>query len=357
MTPSKSWSRRLTAAVKRKVGFMSKSDYSSRVEQELKNYAEDIDVHQLPEIFHYWSNRYVRPWFEQAGTTHPEDLFAKYMLEAARTSDGDCAWFLSIGSGNCDAETAIASDLVSRGLENFKLVCLDINPHMLERGKAHARNAGVLDHLEFQQADFNFYKPDRSFDAVIANQCLHHVTELENLFDAIQSCLSPKGLFITSDMIGRNGHQRWPEALSIVEALWQELPDKYKFNHQMQRLESRFVNHDCSSESFEGIRAQDILPLLVDRFSFHVFIAFGNVVDIFIDRGFGHNFDATSEDDRKFIDRVHAIDEKGFREGTLTPTHMVAVMSHRDNPTERPIMARGLDPSACIRASDAAEKT
>lgn len=331
---------------------MPENDYKKRVEQELKNYAEDIDVHQLPQIFHYWSNRYVRPWFEQAGSTHPEDLFARYLLEAARKSNSNCAQFLSIGAGNCDAEAAIARDLISRGLDDFRLVCLDINPDMLERGKAHARNAGVLEHLEFQQADFNFYRPDRLFDAVIANQCLHHVSELENLFDAIESCLTPQGLFITSDMIGRNGHQRWPEALAIVENLWAELPKKYKFNHQRQRLEPQFVNYDCSSESFEGIRAQDILPLLVDRFSFHVFIAFGNVVDIFIDRGFGHNFDANSEADRSFIDRVHEIDEKGFLEGTLTPTHMVAVMSHSDNPAAHPIIARDLEPAECLRSPD-----
>lgn len=331
---------------------MPENDYAKRVEQELKNYSEDIDVHQLPDIFHYWSNRYIRPWFEQADSTHPEDLFARYMLEAARASGNECAWFLSVGAGNCDAETAIASDLISRGLTNFKLVCLDINPDMLRRGKEHARKAGVLDQLEFQKADFNFFKPDRMYDAVIANQCLHHVTELENLFGAIESCLTPKGLFITSDMIGRNGHQRWPEALEIVEDLWRELPAQYKFNHQLQRLEEQFVNYDCSSESFEGIRAQDILALLVDRFSFHVFIAFGNVVDIFIDRGFGHNFDADSEKDRAFIDRLHEIDEKGFRNGTLKPTHMVAVMSHRNNPASNPVIARDLAPSACIRPPD-----
>lgn len=328
---------------------MPDNDYQSRFDQELKNYSEDVNVHELPEIFHYWSNRYVRPWFEQVGTTHPEDLFAKYMLEAARAGDNDPAWFLSIGAGNCDAEAAIASDLRSRGLRNFRIVCLDINPDMLERGETHARNAGVLEHLEFRQGDFNFLEPDRTFDAVLANQCLHHVTELENLFGAIGSCLAPRGLFITSDMIGRNGHQRWPEALEIVENLWRELPERYKFNHQMQRLDRTFINHDCSAESFEGIRSQDILPLLVERFSFHVFIAFGNVVDVFVDRGFGHNFDSEDENDRAFIDRVHAIDERGFREGKLTPTHMVAVMSHRDNPVENPFFARGLQPASCIR--------
>ena len=46
--------------------------------------------------------------------------------------------------------------------------------------------------------------------------------------------------------------------------------------------------------SFEGIRAQDILPLLVERFTFDEFIGFGNVIDPFVDRSFGPNFDIAS---------------------------------------------------------------
>jgi len=33
---------------------------------------------------------------------------------------------------------------------------------------------------------------------------------------------------------------------------------------------------DCSKQGFEGIRAQDILPLLVKKFSFRSFLGFGN---------------------------------------------------------------------------------
>ena len=329
-----------------------KQAYARRLEQEIANYADDTNVHDLPEIFHYWSNRYVRPWFEAVGTTHPEDLFARYLLEAARSSDKETPRFLSIGAGNCDAEVNIARDLIDRGLKKFTLECLDINPQMLKRGEAMAREGGVEDQLRFVRADFNDWRPDGHYDGILANQCLHHVQNLEGLFDGIRDGLTEKGLFITSDMIGRNGHQRWPEALEIVEREWQKLPERYRYNHQTKRLESDFVNHDCAVDSFEGIRAQDILPLLLERFSFHVFIAFGNVVDVFIDRGYGHNFDADSEDDRAFIDRLHEIDEQGFADGTLKPTHMVAVMARRDNPAEAPYFARGLSPEKALRPPD-----
>lgn len=325
-------------------------DYQRRLEQEIKNYQNDVNVHALPEIFHYWSNKYVRPWFEELDTTHPENLFVKYLQEAAKRSDRNVPRFVSIGAGNCDAEAEIASALIDAGLKSFELECLDINESMLSRGRALAKERGLEEYMTFVKADFNDWHPRGSYDAVVANQCLHHVTNLEGLFRAIESSLGPSGLFIVSDMIGRNGHQRWPEAEELVRGIWSELDDRYKFNHQLKRLELDFVNHDCASDSFEGIRAQDILPLLVNRFSFHVFIGFGNVVDIFIDRAFGHNFDAKSEGDQAFIDKLHAIDEQGFDDGSLKPTHMVAVMGRKDNAAVvHPYFARGLSPQRALR--------
>lgn len=328
------------------------SEYKRRLERELTIYADDTNVHDLPEIFHYWSNRYVRPWFEDVGTTHPEDLFARYLIRASEATQSQNPRFLSIGSGNCDAEVAIVRDLVDRGLVDFTLECLDINPSMLERGRALATQAGVSQHLCFSQADFNAWRPTGRYEGIMANQCLHHVQNLEGLFDGIHAGLADQGLFVTSDMIGRNGHQRWPEALEIVEREWAELADSYKYNHQNRRLELEFVNHDCSVDSFEGIRAQDILPLLIERFNFQVFIAFGNVVDIFVDRAFGHNFNVEKEEDKAFIDRLHAIDEEGFRQGRLTPTHMVAVLARRDCEIRSPYFARDLSPRQAVRMPD-----
>ena len=129
------------------------------------------------------------------------------------------------------------------------------------------------------------------YDVVMANQSLHHVVELEHLFDAIASAIGDQGIFITSDMIGRNGHQRWPEALAMLQEFWRELPESHRYNLQLRRQEHEFMNWDCSVEGFEGVRAQDILPLLIDRFGFRFFLAFGNLVTPIVDRSFGWYLD------------------------------------------------------------------
>jgi SAM-dependent methyltransferase len=215
---------------------------------------------------------------------------------------------------------------------------------MLERGTQLAQTDGLADKVVPLQADFNEWQPVGRYDGIIAHQSLHHVVALEHLFDAVGAALAPHGRFIVSDMIGRNGHQRWPEALAIVREFWRELPSAYRYNRQLKRQEDEFLDWDCSTEGFEGIRAQDILPLLVERFGFDMFLGFANVIDPFIDRGFGPNFSADSQSDREFIDHVHERDQAEIAAGSIKPTHMFAVMRCGAEPS-------GIGATAAARAA------
>ena len=302
------------------------SRYESRISSEIDIYRDCIDVHNLPPIFHYWSNRHVRPMLERHGFSDPAGLFQMAFENQCAKYAGKALSFLSVGSGNCDLEIKIAARLRATGYSDFVIECLDLNPAMLERGAARANDIGVAGNLEFVETDLNRWVAAREYHAVMADQSLHHVLELEWLFGQITRSLRPDGVFVISDMIGRNGHLRWPEALAIVQEFWKKLPPAYRFNCRSTRYEALFEDADCSTESFEGIRAQDILPLLTERFHFQSFLGFGNVIDPFVDRSFGPNFDPASAWDREFIDQVHRRDEEEIAAGRLKPTHMLAIL-------------------------------
>ena len=264
---------------------------------------------------------------EEYSVSHPDEFFAKYLHESAEACGNDAPVFISIGAGNCDTEARVAKLLKKAGLSRFVIECLDMNPHMLQRGRELAQREGVAENIGFPEGDFNQWKAAKRYRGVMANQSLHHVLNLEGLFDEVKRALNPRGYFVASDMIGRNGHQRWPEALSEVHRFWQELPSEYRYNRQLDRHEELYDNWDCSQEGFEGIRAQDILPLLLERFDFPLFIAFVNVVDVFIDRSFGHNFKADQAWDRAFIDRLHAFDEQALtQESAICATNASAFL-------------------------------
>ena len=324
----------------------SRFQYASRFQTELEAFT-GLDVQALPPILGYWATKYVAPMMAPFGFTNAIEFFRTYMGRMCRAAPDQTLSFMSIGAGACASEINIAEWFGENGIQNYRFECIDINPEPLERGRRSAMEKGLDGRFTFKIFDVNSWKPGRQYDVILAIQSLHHFVEIELLFDKIQAALHPSGYFLTDDMIGRNGHLRWPEALKFVNELWQELPDKYKYNHSLKRFEKQYENWDCSTGGFEGIRAQDVLPLLVERFHFDLFVAFGNVIDIFVDRAFGHNFDPASEWDRAFVDRVHALDMAEIESGRLKPTHILAAMTTR--PVERTKIHKHLSPEFCIR--------
>lgn len=337
--PGRAWGRMRDFLLKH----MFRNAYSRRVAAEMERFDDVQVVNDLPDIYHYWSNTYLLPMLEEFGFSNPVEFFAKEIrrLGLARPS------ILSLGAGNCDLEVSVARLLVGAGVHSFRFDCLDINPNMLGRGRDLAASSGFEDRFGFVQCDINKWQHADHYDVVMANQSLHHVMQLEHLLDQVRCAIGPDGLFLVSDMIGRNGHMRWPEALAEVQGFWAQLTPAHRYNHQLMRSEDKYENWDCSREGFEGIRAQDILPLLISRFHFHLFIAFGNIVDVFLDRGFGPNFDIKNAWDREFIDRVHARDEELLVKGVVTPTHLMAVLSTQ--PCAMLRSSRGLLPERCVR--------
>jgi hypothetical protein len=194
--------------------------------------------------------------------------------------------------------------------------------------------------------------PTGKYSVVIAKDTLHHVLELEHLFDAVHEGLEQDGVFLTTDMIGRNGHMRWPEALEIIQAIWKFIPDHYKTNHQLKRVEKEYDNWDCSKTGFEGIRAQDILPLLVEKFTFRGFLGFGNLPDIFIERGFGHNLNVDNPHDTGFIDFLECLNSLLIDLGYLKPTMIYGAMTRRKQHAPPPSCYRHWTPEFCVRATD-----
>jgi len=319
--------------------------YAQRTSNELHSFNSCSKIHDLPPIASYWSRKFLSPLLLEHGFQEVQEFFAKFLQQAAVGLRRPL--FASLGAGDCQVEVQTAQLLQNRGVSEFIIECLELNPQLLDRGRARAKEAGVEAHLAFVESDVNRWTADKQYTAIVASHSLHHMVELEHVFDEVRRALHPAGYFVATDIIGRNGHMRWPEALEEMRPFWHELPREYRWNHLLARLEEEYVNHDCSTQGFEGIRAQDILPLLIERFDFRFFVALSNLTDVFVDRGFGPNFDLDEDWDRDFIDRLHAYDEQAILSGRLSPTHMYAVMT--PEPGQEHFYSRGLTPDRCVR--------
>jgi SAM-dependent methyltransferase len=324
--------------------------YDSR-EHERRHFGGMEKIHDLPPIFHYWSRHYVAPKLAAVGMEPLESLFLDPIAERCRRDPGKVVKALSVGAGNCDHESSLAVSLMGLGLENFQIDCVELNGEMLERGRRTAEGLGVAGKLGFVESDVKDWSPESSYDVCIALQSIHHFADLESLFAKVNRSLEPDGVFVVNDIIGRNGHMRWPEALVYVEYIWQRMPDRYKYNNLRKHVEVEYENWDCSTTGFGGIRSQDILPLMIETFHFESFLAFGNIIDVFVDRAFGHNLNVELEEDCAFIDRVALLDDRLIDEGIVKPTHMIARL--QTQPVDQVSCYRHWTPDFCVRPAGA----
>lgn len=311
-------------------------DYSAKITAELERYAEQEEVHDLPAIYHFWSERYCLPLFEEMGFAGLDDFFDRHVAEQCARRASERIRLVSLGAGNGDTEIGIAVRLRQQGIENLELVLLELNPQMLDRAMSEARKHGIEDRVVVAQADLNEWRAEGIVDVYFANHSLHHIVALENLFAEVAASLHPEGVLLVNDMIGRNGHVRWPEAADLVHRVWTVTPERYRRNPFQHAPDVIYPDIDCSTSGFEGIRAEDILPLLLREFYPDVYITFLNVADPFIDRVYGPNFDVNKREDLAFIDALGQLDDAAMDLRLVTPTHLVASFRARPVPCRYP---------------------
>jgi len=319
--------------------------HAERIAREIATYAETINIHDLPDIFHYWSHNYLRPDVEAVfGRADLTGVFASEFVRSMAQSA--VRRIVSIGAGDGSVEIDIAERMLADGQRSFRIDCIELSPHLIGRGQANANAKGLDEIVRFVQSDLTTWKPCDSYGGAFAHHSLHHIQALEHVFDGLMRTLHEEASFVISDMIGRNGHMRWPEVEAILSRIWQTMPDRYKYNHQLSRHDAQFVNFDCAADgSFEGVRAQDIMPELLKRFHFEKYVAWGGLTDVFVDRSFGHNFSQGNPEDCAFIDHLARADRALLRLGAHTPTALIAVI--RKLPCQ--LVSNGLVPEQAVR--------
>ncbi len=322
---------------------MTPPDDAERLRTEMLVFGKR-EVASRSDIGKFYVREYKRPrLLEVTGCEDHLDFYVQHF--AGRLREGGGA-LVSIGSGDASVELQVARRLRKLGFANFTLECIELSDERNGRAKERAEKAGLGDCLKFTAADFNEWQPQQAYVGVMAQYALHHVTNLEGLFGGIREAIAPRGVFCTVDTVGRNGHQRWPETLAVVEKLWATLPMEKRRHRYEGKVYEQFPNLDQSTRSFEGIRAQDILPLLVKNFGFEAFVAFGGLTDVFTNATWGH-YDPEEARDVAFIDLVHMLNDLLIDLGHIKPTQIFAAMSV--DKAAKPRIWRRWTPEFCVR--------
>jgi hypothetical protein len=69
-------------------GSTAENDYQLSMSSELKRCERCTNVHDLPDIFHYWSNRHILPKLLVRGFLSPDDMFVKSLAKQLARAPG-----------------------------------------------------------------------------------------------------------------------------------------------------------------------------------------------------------------------------------------------------------------------------
>ena len=117
--------------------------------------------------------------------------------------------------------------------------------------------------MRLVQADLNFVQlPEGKYDVVWTSACLHHLTNLEHLFQEIERSLRPGGLFAINDYVGERRLCYDPERIRLADAIYRQVPARYR-TVGVERVQPP---PEADKSPFEALRSDEILPLARERF-------------------------------------------------------------------------------------------
>ena len=322
-------------------------------------------MHTHRRAFHYVNKHSLNPKLMAVfGTNKLPQLFVQEFVNAL--SQFQQLNILSIGSGDCKLESNIfQAVLLMTNVRRINIFCYDPSmdgfTHSLSTS-AEVMNKSLqgtgqsLKNSSMMIIPTLMLPEGVQFHGVFAHHALHHVDELEQLFQFLHSNMHDDAIMVIADMVGNNGHSRWPEQLTLAKELWGRMPTPgvawdYLQNCSITKYPN-YAYHICQPEANEGIRSSEVMPFLVKQFQFEKFVGYGGIEFEFIGNRLSQNFDHDTTHGRKFLDDLMQIQDEALINGKIKPDQVIATLRKRSkssNPPAPPKVWKNLTPEFCVR--------
>jgi 2-polyprenyl-3-methyl-5-hydroxy-6-metoxy-1,4-benzoquinol methylase len=169
---------------------------------------------------------------------------------------------LTLGSGVGELERGLCHYNFARSHEG-----IDLSDDAIQTAIEKAAEIG-LTHLHYRMDNLNtIVLEPKTYDVIFGISSIHHVQELEHLFDQVRQALKPGGFFFLDEFIGPNRFQ-WPdgqrrvmnEQLSrLPKHLRRSILNNQEFKFQVAR---KSLDEVLLADPSEAIRSSEIVPLL-----------------------------------------------------------------------------------------------
>ena len=263
-------------------------------------------------------------WFQYLGDRIWKTDFTREVVAGALTM-ADCTrpvHVLSLGCGHGGLELEIAGRLDDRP---HRLVAVDLNQRLFAEAERRAAGRGL--NIEWESVDLNFVEiAEEAFDVIYAHASLHHIINLEHVFQQVRKGLKRDGRFVMLEMIGKSELLFWPENLKAAIEVVRHMPARYA--RSVPDPAQIAASYERRYAGTEGIRQEEIPSLVEHWFQPVKVFTYGAFVRIICTHPvLGQVFDPERPEDRRYLETVFEHDLRLVREGRLRPTEMFGVFT------------------------------
>ncbi|SRR6266487_668084 len=220
---------------------------------------------------------------------------------------------LGCGAGRCERE------LVQTG------VCrtfhgIDISEDAIVAAQEIAREQNLP--LTYEVADLNFVRlPERTFDLVVAQTCLHHILFLERVAEQVWRSLKPDGYLWIHDFIGETQGQYDLKRISIVNQILAILPEKFRKNKITGKLVTEIKRPEPGhlGSPFESIRSSEIVPVFQRSFTVEWKLEFDAFLRLVVPPGTRAAY-LENDDSKALFETLMMLDDLCIKEEIVQPS-------------------------------------
>lgn len=107
---------------------------------------------------------------------------------------------------------------------------MDISTGAIAGAREEAARAGFQHRVQYDVADLNRtdWAKENSYDLIVANGALHHLVNLEGVFEGIRASLKPGGWFYSFECVGPNLMDHPVRQVELINAMIHALPPELR---------------------------------------------------------------------------------------------------------------------------------
>ena len=230
-------------------------------------------------IAEFWNRHFKREVPRDYWTCHP--IINEYVNTIiAPGSANILEWFaknfagiplergLSIGCGTGTAERQAIQAGLCRFIDGY-----DISSASVEVARQEALKASLGGTLHYRVSNLNSLKiPKEYYDLALCVGSLHHVENLEHLFQEMRTGLKPGSFIFINEYVGPSRLQWTEKQLKILNRVWEIMPHEFRKAGPLVSVNKKdLIRVDPS----EAVRSSDIIPLLYDHFEIVAHVEYG----------------------------------------------------------------------------------